>query len=247
MGQKVNPISFRLGESAEWNARWFGRADYAALTIEDLRIREYLEDKLARSSLGGIHLERSKNTLTITIHAARPGVIIGRGGAGIEALRKQLSKMTKAKLQINIEEVHQPDLAARVVAEVIATQLEKRIAFRRALRQAIERVTNAGAKGVKISVSGRLGGAEMSRTEVQHKGKVPLHTIRAGIDYGYVKAVTTTGTIGVKVWVYTGEVGEYAERDTEQTDDPYKMKPRAGSTGTIDRPNSRPGGPDARS
>lgn len=222
MGQKVNPTSFRLGTSAEHNAKWFGRKDYAALAVEDVKIRDFLNKRLDRAGVARIHIERSKNQLTLTLHAARPGVIIGRGGAGIESLRKQLAKLTskpdtpKAKLQINIEEVHQPDLAARVVAETIATQLEKRIAFRRAIRQAIDRVTKAGAKGVKISVSGRLGGADMARREVQHKGKVPLHTLRAGIDYAHVNARTTYGTIGVKVWIYTGEVGEYAERETDQ-------------------------------
>lgn len=216
MGQKVNPKSFRLGQSADWNVRWFGRKDYAKLLIEDVHIRDHIENKLDRAGISDVHIERSKNQLTLTLHAARPGVVIGRGGAGIEALRKQLAKLTKAKLQVNIEEVHQPDLAARVVAETIATQLEKRIAFRRAIRQALDRVMKAGAKGVKIGVAGRLGGSEMARNEVQHKGKVPLHTIRANIDYGYVKAKTTYGTIGVKVWVYTGEVGEYAEREDEK-------------------------------
>jgi small subunit ribosomal protein S3 len=239
MGQKVNPLSFRLGSSAEWNVRWFGRKDYAKLLTEDIKVREYLEKRLDRSSIGGIHLERSKNTLTITIQAARPGVVIGRGGAGIEAIRKALGKLTTSKLQINIEEVHQPDLNARVVAETIATQLEKRIAFRRAIRQAVDRVMKSGAKGVKVAVAGRLGGAEMSRTEVSHQGKVPLHTIRAGIDYGYVKARTTYGTIGVKVWIYTGEVGEYAERDAAEQENPYSMKPGQ----TRDR---KPGGTDAR-
>lgn len=222
MGQKINPKSFRLGTSADWNVKWFGKKDYAKLLGEDIKIRELLEERLGRAGVSTVHIERGKNNLTITIHAARPGVIIGRGGAGIEALRKQLAKLSKAKIQLNIEEVHQPDLAARVVAESVATQLEKRIAFRRALRQAIERVMKAGAEGVKICVAGRLGGAEMARREVQHKGKVPLHTIRAGIDYGYVKAQTTYGTIGVKVWIYTGEVGEYAE----SKEDPYSLSGR---------------------
>lgn len=211
MGQKVNPVSFRLGESAEWNVRWFGRKDYADLLGEDIAIRDYLTKNLSRAGVARVHIERSTNQVTITITAARPGVVIGRGGAGIEKLRKELGALTKSKLQINVEEVANPDLAARVIAETIASQLEKRIAFRRAMRQAIERVTKAGAQGVKISVSGRLNGAEMSRREVQHKGKVPLHTIRAGIDYAHVNARTTYGTLGVKVWVYTGEVGEYAQ------------------------------------
>lgn len=212
MGQKVNPKSFRLGASTDWNVKWFGAGDYASLLGEDIKVRQYLEKKLARSSMASIHIERSKNQLIVSIRAARPGVIIGRGGAGIEALRTQLTKITSSKLQINIEEIHKPDLAARVVAESIATQLEKRIAFRRAIRQSIERVMRAGAEGVKVCVAGRLNGAEMARREVQHRGKVPLHTIRAGIDYAHVNAVTTYGSIGVKVWVYTGEVGEYAEQ-----------------------------------
>lgn len=223
MGQKVNPKSFRLGTSAEWNVKWFGKRDYAALLGEDIALREHLERKLTRAGVSTVHIERSKNQATLTIRAARPGVIIGRGGAGIDALRQQLGKISTAKLQLNVEEVHQPDLAARVVAESIATQLEKRIAFRRAIRQAIERVMKAGAQGVKVAVAGRLNGAEMARREVQHQGKVPLHTIRAGIDYGTVKARTTYGTIGVKVWIYTGEVGEYADKeDTNVTGDSYR-------------------------
>lgn len=225
MGHKINPISFRLGTSAEHNVRWFGKKDYAKLLGEDIKIRDFLEARLGRAGVARVHIERSRNQLTITIHAARPGVIIGRGGAGIEAVRLGLAKLTTTKLQLNIEEVRQPDLAARVVAETVATQLEKRIAFRRAMRQAVERVMKAGAQGVKISVAGRLGGAEMARREVTHRGKVPLHTIRAGIDYGYVKARTTYGTIGVKVWVYTGEVGEYAEK--KEAESPFLTRPEA--------------------
>lgn len=239
MGQKVNPKSFRLGTSADWNVRWFGRGDYAALLKEDVQIRDFLSKRLSRAGLDSINLERSKNQITLTLSAARPGVIIGRGGAGIEAIRKELDKLTKhgTKVQVNIEEVHQPDLSARVVAETIATQLEKRIAFRRALRQGIDRVMKAGAKGVKMSVSGRLGGADMARTEVQHDGKVPLHTLRANIDYGYVLAKTTYGTIGVKVWIYKGEVGEYAERAEDQqgygfAPPPLQPKGRANRGGT---------------
>ena len=228
MGQKVNPRSFRLGNSTDWNVRWFGRKDYADLLQEDIKIRRLLEQRLDRAGLDKIHIERSKNQVTITISAARPGVIIGRGGAGIEALRKDLAKVASSKPQINIEEVRQPDLAARVVAESVASQLEKRIAFRRALRQAIDRVMKAGAQGVKISVAGRLGGSEMARREVQHQGKVPLHTIRAGIDYGYVKARTTYGTIGVKVWIYTGEVGEYADKGDQEELRPGEVR-RAGA------------------
>ncbi len=221
MGQKVNPKSFRLGTSAEWNVKWFADKDYAALLGEDIKIRQLIEKRLSRASIASVHIERSKNQVTVTISAARPGVIIGRGGAGIEALRQQLTKLSSSKLQINIEEVHHPDLAARVVAETIATQLEKRIAFRRAIRQALERVTKAGAQGVKISVGGRLNGAEMARREVQHRGKVPLHTLRAGIDYAHVNARTTYGTIGVKVWVYTGEVGEYADEADKPAQEQY--------------------------
>lgn len=218
MGQKVNPKSFRLGTSADWNVKWFSSKDYADLLGEDIKIRTLLANRLNRAGVAAIDIERSKNQAVVTIRAARPGVIIGRGGAGIDALRAQLTKLSKSKLQINIEEVHQPDLAARVVAETIATQLEKRIAFRRAIRQALERVTKAGAEGVKICVSGRLNGAEMARRELQHRGKVPLHTLRANVDYAHVNARTTYGTIGVKVWVYTGEVGEYAETVAQEED-----------------------------
>ncbi|MDP9212066.1 MAG: 30S ribosomal protein S3 [bacterium] len=225
MGHKVNPKSFRLGIVTDWNTRWFGGSEFSNLLGEDIAVREYLEKKLDRASVGSIHLERSKNQLIVTIHAARPGVIIGRGGAGIEALRKELGNRTKAKLTINIEEVQQPDLAARVVAESVASQLEKRIAFRRAIRQTIDRVMKAGAQGVKISVAGRLGGADMARREVAHQGKVPLHTLRADIDFGYVLARTTHGAIGVKVWIYKGEVGEYAEK---QKDQPRFAPPRTG-------------------
>ena len=225
MGQKVNPKSFRLGITTDWNARWFGGSEFSKLLGEDIAVREYLEQKLSRASVASIHLERSKNQLIVTIHAARPGVIIGRGGAGIETLRKELGKRTKGKLTINIEEIHHPDLAARVVAESIASQLEKRIAFRRAIRQAIDRVMKAGAQGVKISVAGRLGGADMARREVAHKGKVPLHTLRADIDYGYVLARTTYGAIGIKVWIYKGEVGEYAEGAKPEEQRPRFMPP----------------------
>ncbi len=216
MGQKVNPKSFRIGVATDWNTRWFGGSGFSDMLGEDIIVREYLEKKLSRASVAFVHLERSKNQLIVTIHAARPGVIIGRGGAGIESLRKELSKRTKSKLTINIEEVHHPDLAARVVAESVASQIEKRIAFRRAIRQSIERVMKSGAQGVKISVSGRLGGGDMARREVAHRGKVPLHTLRADIDYGYVLARTTHGAIGVKVWVYKGEVGAYAEGKQER-------------------------------
>lgn len=225
MGQKVNPKSFRLGMSADWNTRWFGGSEYSKLLTEDIAVREYLEEKLARASVASIHLERSKNQLIVTIHAARPGVVIGRGGAGIDALRKALDKLTKAKLTINIEETHQPDMAARVVAESVASQLEKRIAFRRAIRQTVDRVMKSGAQGVKVSVSGRLGGADMARREVAHEGKVPLHTLRADIDFGYVLARTTHGAIGVKVWIYKGEVGEYAEGGEPVPERPRSMPP----------------------
>lgn len=226
MGQKVNPRSFRLGTSAEWQVKWFAGRDFAGLLAEDIAIRSYLEQRLARAGIAGIHIERSKNQVTITVHAARPGVIIGRGGAGVEAIRKQLTKLSSVKAQLNIEEIRQPDLAARVVAETVATQLEKRIAFRRVIRQAIDRVMKAGALGVKISVAGRLNGAEMARREVSHKGKVPLHTLRAGIDYAHVNARTTYGTIGVKVWIYTGEVGEYADQSEQQQTPSYELQPR---------------------
>ena len=206
MGQKVSPIGFRIGVIRDWDARWFASKNYKELLHEDLAIREYLHKKLESASLSKVEVERAANNLRINIHTAKPGMVIGRGGTGVEELRKQLETMTDKKVHLNIIEIKKPELDAFLVAENVASQLERRIAFRRAMKQAVFRTMRNGAKGVKIACSGRLGGSEMARDESYHEGTVPLQTLRADIDYGFIEAKTTYGRIGVKVWIYKGEI-----------------------------------------
>lgn len=206
MGQKVNPIGLRTGIIRDWKARWYAGKDYADLLHEDLAIRKYIKDKLYEAGISAVEIERAANRIRLTVHTAKPGIVIGRGGSGVEALRKELETMTGKQVHINIEEVKVPELDAQLVAENIAGQLERRIAFRRAMKQAIGRTMRMGAKGIKVACSGRLGGAEMARREGYHEGTVPLQTLRADIDYGTAEANTTYGKIGVKVWIYKGEV-----------------------------------------
>ncbi len=206
MGQKVNPIGFRIGIIRDWDARWFASKNYKELLHEDLSIRDYIQKKLDGASVSRIEIERAANNLRINIHTAKPGMVIGRGGAGVEELRKNLEKMTDKKVHLNIIEIKKPELDAFLVAESVASQLERRIAFRRAMKQAVFRTMRNGAKGVKIACSGRLGGSEMARDESYHEGTVPLQTLRADIDYGLTEARTTYGRIGVKVWIYKGEI-----------------------------------------
>ncbi|HHY36252.1 MAG TPA: 30S ribosomal protein S3 [Firmicutes bacterium] len=206
MGQKVNPIGLRTGIIRDWKARWYAGKDYADLLHEDLAIRKYIKEKLYQAGISTVEIERAANRVRITVHTAKPGIVIGRGGSGVEALRKELEDLTGKQVHINIEEVKVPELDAQLVAENIAAQLEKRIAFRRAMKQAIARTMRMGAKGIKVACSGRLGGAEMARREVYHEGTVPLQTLRADIDYGTAEANTTYGKIGVKVWIYKGEI-----------------------------------------
>ncbi|SHJ89202.1 SSU ribosomal protein S3P [Anaerobranca californiensis DSM 14826] len=213
MGQKVNPIGLRVGIIRDWDARWYAdKRTYVDTLHEDLKLRKYIRKNLANSGVSRIEIERAANRIRVTIHTAKPGMVIGKGGAGVENLRKQLEnlvntdKNNKKQVHLNIVEIKNPDLDAQLVAESIATQLERRIAFRRAMKQAISRTLKAGAKGIKTSVSGRLGGADMARTEWYTEGNVPLQTLRADIDYGFAEADTTYGKIGVKVWIYKGEV-----------------------------------------
>ncbi|MDI9568101.1 MAG: 30S ribosomal protein S3 [Bacillota bacterium] len=206
MGQKVNPIGLRTGIIKDWKARWYADKDYADLLHEDLAIRRHIKQKLYQAGISAVEIERAANRVRLTVHTAKPGIVIGRGGSGVEALRKELEEMTGRQIHINIEEVKVPELDAQLVAENIAGQLERRIAFRRAMKQAIARSMRMGAKGLKVACSGRLGGAEMARREVYHEGSVPLQTLRADIDYGTAEADTTYGKIGVKVWIYKGEV-----------------------------------------
>ena len=206
MGQKVNPHGIRLGIVKDWDAKWYAVKDFADNLHEDIKIRDYLKKSLMAAGISRIETERSKNRLKITIHTAKPGMVIGRGGAGINAIRDGLKGYTDKRVDINIEEVKQPDMDAQLVAENIADQLERRIAFRRAMKQAVGRTMRLGAKGIKVALSGRLGGAEIARKESYREGSIPLHTLRADIDYGLAEANTTYGRIGVKVWIFKGEV-----------------------------------------
>ncbi len=207
MGQKINPIGLRVGIIRDWEAKWYAeRKDYVDTLHEDIKVREFIRNQLANSGVSQIEIERAAKRLRVSIHTARPGVVIGRGGAGIERLRKSLDQLTGKQTHINIIEIRVPELDAQLVAESIAAQLVKRIAFRRAMKQAMGRTMRVGAQGIKVMVSGRLGGAEMSRTEWYTEGTVPLHTLRADIDYGITEAKTTYGQIGVKVWIYKGEI-----------------------------------------
>jgi small subunit ribosomal protein S3 len=207
VGQKINPIGLRVGIIRDWEAKWYAeRKDYVDTLHEDIRVRKYLRRQLANSGISQIEIERAANRLRVSIHTAKPGVVIGRGGSGIERLRKELDQLTGKQTHINIIEIRVAEMDAQLVAESIAAQLEKRIAFRRAMKQAMGRTMRVGAKGIKVMVSGRLGGAEMSRTEWYTDGTVPLHTLRADIDYGATEAKTTYGQIGVKVWIYKGEI-----------------------------------------
>lgn len=217
MGQKVNPNGLRYGLIRDWEARWFAKGnDFADYLLEDDKIRDYIKKKLYDSGIAEIEIERAANRIRINIHTAKPGMVIGRGGVGIDELKNELDKLTGKNVNINIIEVKRPELSAQLVAENIASQLERRISFRRAMKQAITRTMRAGAKGIKTSVAGRLGGAEIARTEQYHEGVVPLQTLRADIDYAFTEAHTTYGKIGVKVWINKGEVLQGAKNEDEK-------------------------------
>jgi small subunit ribosomal protein S3 len=207
MGQKVNPIGLRLGVNRTWDSRWYANdKDFAKLLHEDIKIREYLEDKLSAAGISKIIIERPAKKARVTIHSARPGVIIGKKGADIDKLRKEISTMTGSEVHLNIVEVRKPEIDAKLIAENIAQQLERRVAFRRAMKRAVQSAMRLGAKGIRINCGGRLGGAEIARMEWYREGRVPLHTLRADIDYGEGRANTAYGVCGVKVWVFKGEI-----------------------------------------
>lgn len=206
MGQKVNPTGLRIGIIKDWESKWYAGKDYADLLHEDIKIREYLENRLRTAAVSSIEIERAANRVNITIHTGKPGMVIGKGGSEVEALRKSLNSLTGKRVHINIVEIKKVDLNAKLVADNIARQLENRISFRRAQKQAIQRAMRGGAKGIKTQVSGRLGGADIARAEHYSEGTVPLHTLRADIDYAHAEADTTYGKLGVKVWIYRGEV-----------------------------------------
>lgn len=211
MGQKINPISNRLGIIRGWDSNWYGGTDYASKILEDTKIREYLNARLAKASLSKIVIERTLKLITVTIHTARPGVIIGKGGQEVDKLKEELKKISNKEVQINIFEVKRPELDANIIANNIARQVEGRVSYRRAIKMAVSTTTRMGAEGIKVQISGRLGGAEMARSEMFKEGRTPLHTFRADIDYALAEANTKVGVLGIKVWVCNGEV--YGKRD----------------------------------
>ncbi len=230
MGQKVNPIANRLGIIKGWDSNWFGGNNYGDKLVEDFRIREYLNARLAKASISKIIIERTLKLITITVHTSRPGIIIGKGGQEVDKLKEELKKITNKEVQINIFEIKRPELDAKIVAVNIARQIEGKIAYRRATKMAIASTMRMGAQGIKIQVSGRLNGAEMARSEMYKDGRTPLHTLRADIDYALAEALTKTGLLGVKVWICKGEI--YGKRD---------LSPNVGQNQKSGRPS--PGGP----
>ncbi len=244
MGQKIHPVGLRLGITRTWDSRWFEKKNYQAWLHEDVAIRKYFGRMTRAAAISKVEIERRANQARVIVHTGKPGIIIGKRGVGIDEIRRNLEKLTAKQVQVNVVEIKVPELDARLVGQNIVDQLEKRIAFRRAMKQGIMRTMKAGARGVKVQVSGRLGGAEIARTERNHDGKVPLHTLRADIDYAHVEAFTTFGRIGVKVWIYKGEVlpdQPRGERLTPGADRPQFRENRRGTRGGRGR---GPGSPD---
>ena len=206
MGRKVHPYGFRMGITKDWQAKWFSERGYADLVHEDLRMRKVVLDRLPDAGISEIIIDRNANQLTLTVKTAKPGIVIGRGGANVEQLRNALERATDRRVRLNIEEIRVPETDAYLVARSVADQLERRVAFRRAMKQSVQRTMQRGAEGCKIKIGGRLGGAEMSRSEYELQGRVPLHTLRADIDYGQAEARTTFGIVGVKCWIYKGDI-----------------------------------------
>ena len=229
MGHKVHPTGIRLGIAKDWNSKWYAnKADYAKYLVADLKVREMLRKKLAQAGISKIQIERPAKTARVTIHSARPGVVIGKKGEDIEKLRKEVSDMMGVPAHINVNEVRKPELDAQLVAESIAQQLERRIMFRRAMKRAVGNAMRLGALGVKINVSGRLNGAEIARSEWSREGRVPLHTLRADIDYGTAEAKTTYGIIGIKVWIYKGEIFDMAQIGQESKEEQSQPRREGG-------------------
>ena len=247
MGQKVNPHGLRVGVIKDWDSKWYAdKKNFADLLVEDNNIRKYVKKKLYTAGISKIEIERAANRVKVSIHTAKPGMVIGRGGAGVEELRAEIEKLTNKSVVINVEEIKNQDLDAQIVAEAIAESLERRVAFRRAMKQAIQRTMRQGALGIKTSVSGRLGGADMARTEGYSEGTIPLQTLRADIDYGFAEADTTYGKIGVKVWLYKGEVlpelredSRRRPRDNRDNRDNKNRKRRDNRNNNFNRNNRR--------
>ena len=230
MGQKIHPEGFRVGYIHDWKATWFNKREFADYLLEDLAIRDHIEGKLSHAGLSDIKITKQRGEIEVDIHTARPGIVIGKSGSEVDALRRDLHKITGKPVKVNIREIKRPELDAKLVAQSIAEQLQNRVAFRRAMKRALTSAMRSGAQGVKVQVSGRLGGAEMARTEGYSDGRVPLHTLRADIDYGFIEAKTTTGRIGVKCWINNGEVmPEGFHSGAEESDD--SLGPRPGRKG----------------
>jgi len=240
MGQKANPIGSRLGIIKGWDSNWFGGKNYSDKLVEDEKIRKYLSVRIAKGGVAKVVIERTLKRITVTIHTARPGIVIGKGGQEVDKIKEELKKLTKKDVQINIFEIKRPELDAKLVAEGVAKQLEARISFRRAMKTSIASTMRMGAEGIKIMCSGRLGGAEMARTEQYKEGRTPLHTLRADIDYALAEALTTYGKIGIKVWICKGEV--YGKRDlSPNIGQTSNTKTRGGNEGGADRRDNRGG------
>ena len=247
MGQKVNPHGLRVGVIKDWDSKWYAdKKNFADLLVEDNNIRKYVKKKLYTAGISKIEIERAANRVKVSIYTAKPGMVIGRGGAGVEELRAEIEKLTNKSVVLNVEEIKNQDLDAQIVAEAIAESLERRVAFRRAMKQAIQRTMRQGALGIKTSVSGRLGGADMARTEGYSEGTIPLQTLRADIDYGFAEADTTYGKIGVKVWLYKGEVlpelredSRRKPRDNRDNRDNRNRKRRDNRNNNFNRNNRR--------
>ena len=247
MGQKVHPYGFRLGFNKPWRSRWFAKQGYAGLLQEDLELKEGLRDRLKSAGISSIEVDRPGNKLRVTIRTSRPGIIIGRKGAEIEKLKSDLAKKTKREVFIDIQEVHKPELDAQLVSESIALQLEKRVAFRRAMRKAVDSALRFGCKGIKVRVSGRLNGAEIARSEWYLQGQLPLHTLRADIDYGFTEASTTYGVIGIKCWLYKGEILSGARRSLTNEPEPRRQDRRERGERGGRGPRGGHGGPQQQS
>src|SRR5215831_9481864 len=243
MGQKVHPEAMRVGYIHDWKSNWFAERTFADYLAEDIRVRKHIEDKLAHAGLANITIRKDSNELEVNIHTARPGIVIGKSGAEVDALRRDLNRMTRKQIKVNIHEIKRPELDASLVAQSIAEQLQNRVAFRRAMKRALTSAMRSGAKGVKVQVAGRLGGAEMARTESYSDGRVPLHTMRADIDYGFYEARTTFGRIGVKCWINKGEIMPegYTGADLTDLNAPAPAQERDG-----DRDRGGRGGRDGR-
>jgi small subunit ribosomal protein S3 len=215
LGQKIHPIGFRIGVIRDWESKWYADKGYADNLYEDHRIRAWVKKRLANAAISRVEIDRPGGKLKVTLHTAKPGIIIGRGGKGVDDIRDQMEKLTGKSVHVNVQEIRHPDIDAQLVAESVAQQIEKRIAYKRAMRQSIMRAMKLGVKGIRVMCAGRLAGAEMARREHQRDGKIPLHTLRADIDYGFAEAATTYGNIGIKVWIYKGDVLPGGQRLTE--------------------------------